>query len=121
MYSLIDSSVYIPSGMLSSFKFDVITGSICFSLSSVHGDGLSIFEIASQSIFSIVTRDKFGNVRTEDLQHAVISIIYDSISKPIVIPLTLKPEFNDVSILINAGIASGHCRHYVGSHIGILF
>jgi hypothetical protein len=119
IYAPIDNSLYTPSGMLSSYRFDVLPGSICFSLSSVHGSGLSIFEIASESIFSIITRDKFGNSRTEELQNLVFSIIYDSNSKPNVVPTTLKSQFSEVSIQLNAETAIGHCNHVIGAHIGM--
>ena len=116
---LIDNSMFSPSGMLSPFDFSVLPGSVCYTMSSVHGDGLSIFELSQQSVFSIITRDIFGNVRTENPQTYVVSIIDDSLSKPHVIISTFTPLFSEVSVIPNANVAPGYCNHHVGAIVGM--
>jgi hypothetical protein len=111
--------MFSPSGMLSPFDFSVLPGSVCYTMSSVHGDGLSIFELSQQSVFSIITRDIFGNVRTENPQTYVVSIIDDSLSKPHVIISTFTPLFSEVSVIPNANVAPGYCNHHVGAIVGM--
>jgi hypothetical protein len=116
---LIDNNVYSPSGMLAPFNFNVVPGSACYSMSSVHGDGLSIFELSQQSVFSIITRDVFGNVKTENPQSSVVSVIQDSQSKPHVILSTFTPLFSEISVIPNANVAPGYCNHHVGALVGM--
>ena len=116
----IDAYLYSPSGMLSSYDFRILPGSVCFSMSSVHGDGLSIFEISSQSIFSVIARDTFGNIRTEAPQSTLVSIIYDSSSKSHVTTSTFQTLFSEVSLTVNSNVASGFCNHLVGALVGIM-
>ena len=116
----IDTYLYSPSGMLSSYDFRILPGSVCFSMSSVHGDGLSIFEISSQSIFSVIARDTFGNIRTEAPQSTLVSIIYDSSSKSHVTTSTFQTLFSEVSLTVNLNVASGFCNHLIGALVGIL-
>jgi hypothetical protein len=115
----IDHNLFTPSGSLSSYSINVLPGAVCFSLSSVHGDGLSILELSSQSIFSVVTRDKFGNLKTEVLENSVVSIIYDSSSKPFVTTSTFDALFREASVTLNSNIASGYCIHLLGSLISM--
>ena len=121
MEAPIDSSLYIPLGMLSSYTFSISPGSVCFSLSTAHGDGLSIFEISSESIFNVITRDAFGNIRTHDLENLEVSIVYDSLFHPYVMTSPFNTHFREVSVILNTNAASGHCNHLAGALIGMLY
>jgi hypothetical protein len=114
------NNMYTASGMLSSFSFNILPGSACYSLSSAHGDGLSLFEISSNSMFTIITRDAFGNIRTEHLENSVVSIIYDSSSNSNVMLSIFDAAFAGVSVSLGADISSGYCNHHVGALIGML-
>jgi hypothetical protein len=117
----IDSILYIPSGILSSYTFSVQPGSVCFSQSAAHGDGLSIFEISSNSIFNVITRDEFGNLRTEDIEIVAVSIVYDSLFHPYVMTSSIRSPFREVSVILNNNAASGYCNHLIGALIGMSF
>ncbi len=116
----VDSSLYRPLGMLSSHTFSISPGSVCFSLSTAHGDGLSIFEISSKSVFNVITRDEFGNIRTHDLETMAVSIVYDSLFHPYVMTSPFNTHFREVSVILNTNAASGHCNHLAGALIGML-